>query len=212
MDPRWIRMPPEHAEEARRLIWEEGLTQEEAQKRLGYSGRVFHRSMREYGIPQRRTGPKNGPGHPDWKGGRTVDKHGYVLLYCPDHPHARKCGRKRPCYVAEHRLVMEKHLGRYLERHEVVHHLNGVRSDNRIENLELYQSNSDHLRDELTGRCPNWTPAGRERILAGVRKGVERSRRSPRRGGWETRRRNARLKDGSGESPRDPSDTACSPG
>lgn len=57
----------------------------------------------------------------------------YVFVYIPSHPNSGKTGR-----VAEHRLVMEQHLGRYLERHENVHHKNGVRSDNRIENLELW--------------------------------------------------------------------------
>ena len=68
----------------------------------------------------------------NWKGGVCRLRSGYVEEYCPDHPFAR--GKK---YVRQHRLVMEKHLGRYLEPYETVHHRNGIRHDNRIENLEL---------------------------------------------------------------------------
>jgi hypothetical protein len=60
---------------------------------------------------------------------------GYVLVYQPNHPWAQKSG-----YVAEHRLVMEKELGRYLLPLETVHHRNGVRDDNRPENLEVWYS------------------------------------------------------------------------
>jgi hypothetical protein len=67
-----------------------------------------------------------------WKNGRFIDSRGYVKVYSPTHPN--KDSRNR---VAEHRLVMEQHLGRYLERNEQVHHKNGNRTDNRIENLEL---------------------------------------------------------------------------
>lgn len=68
-----------------------------------------------------------------WKGGRIKDKHGYILIWNPDHPHCKSAG-----YMHEHRLVMSESLGRYLTSKETVHHKNGDRSDNRIENLELW--------------------------------------------------------------------------
>jgi hypothetical protein len=63
------------------------------------------------------------------------DKDGYVLLYMPSHPNCAVSGG-----YAEHRLVMEQILGRFLEKNENVHHKNGVRNDNRPENLELWSS------------------------------------------------------------------------
>ncbi len=75
-----------------------------------------------------------------WKGGRTVTVSGYVQVFSPDHPYADSKG-----YVMEHRLVMEAHLGRVLLPAEVVHHINGIKDDNRIENLMRFDSNTDHM-------------------------------------------------------------------
>lgn len=57
---------------------------------------------------------------------------GYNTVYCPQHPKCTKDG-----YVMEHVLIMEKHIGRHLEKDEVVHHINHIRNDNRLENLQL---------------------------------------------------------------------------
>lgn len=70
----------------------------------------------------------------NWKGGRTKDTMGYILSNARNHPRAR--GNKG--YVLEHILIMEKHLGRPLRKEETIHHKNGIRDDNRIENLELW--------------------------------------------------------------------------
>jgi hypothetical protein len=68
-----------------------------------------------------------------WKGGRGYHTHGYVIIRDRTHPRAGKSG-----YVFEHILVMESILGRHLKPDETVHHRNGVRDDNRLENLELW--------------------------------------------------------------------------
>lgn len=81
---------------------------------------------------------KRGEKHPRWGGGRK-DINGYVAIHKPCHPHIDRFG-----YVLEHRLVMERHLGRYLKPEEIVHHKNGKRADNRIENLMLFASESEH--------------------------------------------------------------------
>ena len=57
---------------------------------------------------------------------------GYIGVYFPKHPSASKDG-----YVLEHRLIMENHIGRSLKNDEVVHHKNHIRTDNRLENLQL---------------------------------------------------------------------------
>ena len=77
---------------------------------------------------------------PHWKGGKMTNKEGYILIYLPNHPKTNSKG-----YVSEHRLVVEKKLGRPLERKEVVHHIDFNPSNNQIENLMLFSSQSKHM-------------------------------------------------------------------
>lgn len=67
-----------------------------------------------------------------WNGGRIKNSNGYIFIVKREHPLSSKHG-----YVLEHRLVMEKKLGRYLTPEETIHHINGIRDDNREENLCL---------------------------------------------------------------------------
>ena len=84
-----------------------------------------------------------------WKDGKTISKSGYVYIHKPNHPFCNNGG-----YVPKHRLIMEKHLGRYLTPKEVVHH-RGIKypigsienkQDNRIENLQLFNNNGIHIK------------------------------------------------------------------
>lgn len=134
------------------------------------TAKLIYKVCKKHGIECQRTGPRSGEGHPYWRGGVVYEK-GYRFVYCPDHHECIRINEMRRAksegkyyrkekYVSEHRLVMEQHLGRPLLAGEVVHHRNGQTADNRIENLELFSSNSRHLAETLRGHCPKWTPRG----------------------------------------------------
>lgn len=101
----------------------------------GYCQMHYRRIRRNGDLTKRRNSgrPKhdrvnNGPSDVRYSNG-----HGYVRLYYPEHPNASKSGA-----LLEHIYIMSQYLGRPLFSHENVHHINGDRADNRIENLELW--------------------------------------------------------------------------
>lgn len=91
---------------------------------------------------------QKGESHPNYKG-RVMRGSGYVARRLPEHPCATQDG-----YVMEHRLVVEKSIGRHLLPDEEVHHINGIKTDNRIENLMIL-SKAEHSRLEGKLRVAN---------------------------------------------------------
>lgn len=132
----------------RQLYKAENKTQAEIGKYFGCSESIVYQRLKEYGIT-RRTHKENmeivkkrklsaGNKHWNWSGGRAKNKDGYIVVLLRDHRLANSNGR-----VMEHRLIWEMHHGE-LPDGWLVHHLNGIRDDNRIENLEAMPRKSHH--------------------------------------------------------------------
>ena len=81
-----------------------------------------------------------GSNNPSWKGGELKHYNGYIIVNKPEHPYSNCDG-----YIYKHRLIMEESIGRYLKPEEVVHHINGIIDDNRIENLMLFANQREHI-------------------------------------------------------------------
>lgn len=160
--PRKGTRPAGGAVDQIQVLLAQGLTRREVAQRLGVTTRLVKRRIAEGGLKASTRGAHPGERNPAWKGGRVIDKSGYVLLLRPDHPEANRHG-----YVREHRLVAEQMLGRPLLPGEKVHHRELPRSNNDPANLVIYDSNAAHLRAELTGRVPRWTEDGKLRMRAG---------------------------------------------
>jgi hypothetical protein len=117
------------------------LHSEEARKKISEKMKIEMVKRYKNGT---KCGFKSKENHPFWRGGKTI-RDGYVWIRCNNHP------KSHYGYVAEHRLVIEKYLGRILESWETVHHKNGIRNDNRLENLELLLSTKHYGKI----RCPH---------------------------------------------------------
>ena len=131
------------------LYIQDKKTSKEIGRLFNVSDTTIRRRLKSFGIKpiqiynSRRN--QKGKNNNYWKGGITRHGEGYVFIRAIEHPKANRSG-----YVFEHRLVMEKHLGRYLKDNEIIHHKNGVKDDNRIENLELVQRENHNGKIE----CP----------------------------------------------------------
>ena len=117
--------------------WEDDLSLSEIAKIVGVSIRCITKWMDKVNVKRRKSGTRVGHCH-SFKGWH-INTQGYKLLYIPEHPFSNKQG-----YAREHRLVVEKILGHYLDVFARVHHINGVKTDNRPENLYYFLYSSEH--------------------------------------------------------------------
>jgi hypothetical protein len=132
----------------------------EIAENLGLSARYVRRVQARHNAPRLSVGARFGEANQSWRGGRAIDLDGYVLSPAPGHPNARMLPGKKSGRVLEHRLVMERKIGRFLTSSEIVDHIDGLKLHNAPENLRLFDSNSEHLRRTLQGRAPQHSPEG----------------------------------------------------
>lgn len=122
--------------------YQDGASCEAIAKDLGVPWLVVNRRLKQAGVQLRPAGFRKGAEHHAWVGGRVMTAGGYVLVQIqPDDPFFSMSTKKDTDahYVLEHRLVMAQKLGRPLTQHETVHHIDGDRTNNAIENLQLRQ-------------------------------------------------------------------------
>jgi hypothetical protein len=133
--------PDKFNEQIAVLYVQDLMTAEEIGQQIGMSRNAVRERLVKMGIP-RRHGKQRYEGKETKFKYRTVTE-GYVRIKLPASDPLHTMGDKQG-WIAEHRVVMARYLGRPLEKWEIVHHKNHDRSDNRLENLELIQSKTVH--------------------------------------------------------------------
>ena len=152
-DPKWLEEQHNRGTklplDVVKSMYESGGTQCEIAEALGVSQKVVWRFMKNHGIKARVAAKRDQEGEKNsyWRGGIVENGSGYILARAEGHPRAKKQGK----YVKEHILVAEKHLGRLLLPDEVVHHINGIKNDNRPENLSV-MTKSEHIKYHTQAR------------------------------------------------------------
>lgn len=119
---------------------------------VGLTPRYVRKVQQKHNSKRRHVGAGAGKLNHQYKFGRSIDHDGYARV--------SKNGKQ----IAEHRLVVEEKLGRPLRLGEVVDHIDGLTLHNHPNNLRLFESNAQHLKETLTGRKRNWTKAGYQNI------------------------------------------------
>lgn len=138
-----------------------GMTMREVASAADCGLRTVARWLRKHDIPARQDWdrcPPSGEDHWNWKGGRITDGSGYIQVLVrsdsPYFPMARtNTNGPDSGYVAEHRLAMAESLGRPLRNDETVHHIDGDRQNNEINNLQLRTGNHGNGVVLVCGDC-----------------------------------------------------------
>lgn len=176
----------------RKLYLEDKLSTPQIAQLKGSSIRAVKSAIKEAGLPKRNKSEANrllaakgifsykDEKNPNWKGGRSINNNGYVRIRLnPNNPYYSMAHEDE--YILEHRLVMAEYLGRCLFPWEVIHHKNGIKTDNRLENLELLPTNKYHLIDSVT---KSYIKSLQERITK-LKKEVEQQDRKIRLLKWQ---------------------------
>jgi len=125
-------------------LYKSGLSLKEVAQKMGCSGSGVRKILIGADYSRRETGylghknKSKGDNSPKWKGGKIKNKDGYIMIYNPD----RSNGESK--YLFEHRYIWEKIYNRKLPKNYFIHHLNGIKDDNRPENL-IGMRNGEHI-------------------------------------------------------------------